>query len=43
MKIIWSRFLESVVDINGMTEEAAARTVLRNLIREKQIDPQSEQ
>ena len=33
---------QSVVDINGMTEEAAARTALRNLIREKQIDPKSD-
>lgn len=34
---------QSVVDINGMTEEAAARTALRSLIRQKQIKSQSEQ
>lgn len=33
---------QSMVDINGMTEAAAARTALRNLIREKQIDPLSD-
>ncbi|MDE1484529.1 hypothetical protein [Xenorhabdus bovienii] len=33
---------QSVVDVNGMTEESAARSALRNLIREKQINPQLE-
>lgn len=30
---------QSSVVLNGMTEVAAARTALRNLIRENQIDP----
>ncbi len=30
---------QSSVVLNGMTEIAAARTALRNLIRENQIDP----
>ncbi|EEV7833294.1 hypothetical protein KQQ74_001629 [Escherichia coli] len=29
----------SSVVLNGMTEVAAARTALRNLIRENQVDP----
>ncbi|MDE9434214.1 hypothetical protein [Xenorhabdus bovienii] len=33
---------QSVVDVNGMTEESAAQSALRNLIREKQINPQLE-
>ncbi|MDD8476054.1 hypothetical protein LAW64_05565 [Escherichia coli] len=33
---------QSSVDLNGMTEVAAARTALRNLIRENQVDPQSD-
>lgn len=30
---------QSSVVLNGMTEIAAARTALRNLIRENQVDP----
>ncbi|WP_195377850.1 hypothetical protein [Klebsiella michiganensis] len=30
---------QSSVVLNGMTEVAAARTALRNLIRENQVDP----
>lgn len=30
------------VDIHGMTEQLAARTALRNLIREKKIEPKGE-
>ena len=33
---------QSSVDLNGMTETAAARTALRNLIRENKVDPLSE-
>ncbi|KLP53254.1 hypothetical protein ABR39_21840 [Enterobacter genomosp. O] len=33
---------QSSVALNGMTEVAAARTALRNLIRENQVDPLSD-
>ncbi len=33
---------QSNVDLNGMSEAAAARTALRNLIRENQVDPLSD-
>lgn len=32
---------QSSVDIHGMSELSAARTALRNLIRDKQIDPEN--
>ncbi|RWT76512.1 hypothetical protein DN591_23985 [Citrobacter freundii] len=37
--IFGTRGGQSSVVLNGMTEVAAARTALRNLIRENQIDP----
>lgn len=37
--IFGARGGQSSVVLNGMTEVAAARTALRNLIRENQIDP----
>ncbi|MEQ5202533.1 hypothetical protein ABN228_08475 [Providencia rettgeri] len=33
---------QSNVDLNGMSEIAAARTALLNLIRENQVDPLSD-
>lgn len=33
---------QSNVDLNGMSEVATARTALRNLIRENQVDPLSD-